>query len=385
MQKPDVKPACPHFSSGPCAKPPGWSIDWLKDAAVGRSHRSTLGKAKLKEVIDRHRALLNIPDDYRIAITPASDTGAMEMCMWSMLGARPVDVVAFESFGQVWTTDVLKQLKLDNARDIGADYGQLPDLSQVNAKEHDVIFTWNGTSGGVAVPNADWIPADRQGLTFNDATSAVFAYDMPWDRLDVTTWSWQKCLGSEAAHGMLVLSPRAVERLETYKSGRALPKLFRMTKDGKVTEGIFVGETINTPSMLAVEDCLASLKWAEQVGGLNTLLKRTRDNFAALSQWVEKTDWIDFLADVPEVRSMTSVCLKFSSPEFAAMDKDAKAAFVKKMTGMLDKEGAAYDVAGYRDAPPSLRVWCGPTVETSDIKKLGPWLDWAYNATKDAA
>lgn len=383
MQKPPLRPERPYFSSGPCAKPPGWQLDWLADAALGRSHRSALGKAKLKEVIDRHRALLNIPADYRIAITPASDTGAFEMCLWSMLGPRPVDVIAFESFGFVWTTDILKQLKTPNARDIRAGYGALPDLSQADAQNNDVIFTWNGTSGGARVPNGDWIPSGRTGLTFCDATSAIFAYDLPWDKLDVTTWSWQKCLGSEAAHGMLVLSPRAVERLETYKTDHALPKLFRMTKDAKLTEGLFAGETINTPSMLAVEDCIACLKWVERAGGLTTMLQRTEDNYRTLEKIVADASWMEFLAKDETVRSKTSVCVAITDPGFCALDDAAQNTFVKKMTGLLDKEGVAYDIAGYRDAPPSLRIWCGPTVEAADIAALGPWLDWAFAQTSE--
>lgn len=381
MQKPHIKPARPYFSSGPCAKPPGWTLEWLKDAALGRSHRSGLGKGKLKEIIDRHRALLNIPADYRIAITPASDTGAFEMCLWSMLGPKPVDVIAFESFGFVWTTDILKQLKIQSARDIRAGYGELPDLKQADALNNDIVFTWNGTSGGARVPDGNWIPSDRMGLTFCDATSAVFAYDLPWDKLDVTTWSWQKCLGSEAAHGMLVLSPRAVERLETFKTTHALPKLFRMTKDGKIAEGIFVGETINTPSMLAVEDCLACLKWVEQSGGLTAMLDRTEKNYKALEGVVNAASWMEFLAKDESVRSKTSVCVAITDPGFCALDETAQNAFVKKMTGLLDKEGVAYDIAGYRDAPPSLRIWCGPTIEADDIAALGPWLDWAFAET----
>lgn len=382
MQKPHIRPNRPYFSSGPCAKPPGYSLDWLKDAALGRSHRSALGKAKLQEVIEKHRTLLNIPADYRIAITPASDTGAFEMALWSMLGQRPVDVIAFESFGLVWTTDILKQLKLENTKDIQADYGKLPDLSQADPQNNDIIFTWNGTSGGVRVPDANWIPSDREGLTFCDATSAVFAYDLPWDKLDVTTWSWQKCLGSEAAHGMLVLSPRAVERLESFKSKYALPKLFRMTKDGKINEAIFKGDTINTPSMLATEDCLACLKWVENEGGLSAMLKRVQDNYKTLAAWVERSAWAGWLCADEKARSQTSVCVSIEDADFKALDKDAQTAFVKKLTGLLDKEGVAYDIAGYRDAPPSLRIWCGPTVDADDLEKLGPWLDWAFNEAK---
>ncbi len=307
------------------------------------------------------------------------------MCLWSMLGAKAVDVVAFESFGLVWTTDILKQLKIENAKDIQAGYGELPDLSQCDGKHNDVIFTWNGTSGGSRVPNGDWIPSDREGLTFCDATSAVFAYDLPWDKLDVTTWSWQKCLGSEAAHGMLVLSPRAVERLENFKSKYALPKLFRMTKDGKLNEAIFKGDTINTPSMLAVEDCLACLKWVESAGGLSAMLKRVSENYNALSTWVENSNWAGWLCADEDVRSQTSVCVSIIDADFKAMDKEAQTAFVKKLTGLLDKEGVAYDIAGYRDAPPSLRIWCGPTVDAGDITLLGPWLDWAFNETKVSA
>lgn len=382
MQKPVLKPNRPEFSSGPCAKPPGYNLSWLENALLGRSHRSVEGKAKLKEVIDRHRDLLGIPAEYHVAITPASDTGAFEMCLWAMLGARPVDAIAFENFGQVWNTDVIKQLKIPGARDIQSPYATIPDLTEINAADHDVVFTWNGTSGGSRVPNADWIPSDRQGLTFCDATSAVFAHDLPWDKLDVTTWSWQKCLGSEAAHGMLVLSPRAVERLETYKPAAPLPKLFRMLKDGKLNDGIFRGETINTPSMLAVEDCLACLKWAEGIGGLPATIRRTEDNYHALDAWVSGSDWADWLCQDEKCRSITSVCIAFKDAAILELDDASLRAFTKSMSTLLDKEGVAYDINGYVTAPPNLRIWCGPTVETADLKALTPWLDWAFAETK---
>jgi phosphoserine aminotransferase len=383
MQKPQLKPTCPHFSSGPCAKRPGWSVDALKDAALGRSHRSTIGKSKLKEVIDRHRSVLNIPEDNRIAIVPASDTGAVEMALWSLLGPRGVDVVAFESFGQEWLTDITKQLKLPDVRTHTVDYGALPDLNATSA-DRDIVFTWNGTTSGVRVPHADWIKDDREGLTICDATSAVFAYDLPWHKLDVVTWSWQKAIGSEAAHGMLVLSPRAVERLQSHTPSWPLPKIFRMTKKGALAESLFAGETINTPSMLAVEDCLDALKWAETEGGLQGLLKRTHANMDALSVWVAHTDWVTFLAEPESVRSCTSVCLKIVDPWFTNKNDEAQQAFIKSMTKLLEKENVAFDIAGYRDAPAGLRIWCGATVESNDVLALTPWLDWAYHTTKEA-
>ncbi|MBB6249953.1 phosphoserine transaminase [Nitrospirillum iridis] len=375
--KPESRPSNPNFSSGPCAKRPGWTLDALKGALVGRSHRSKPGKAKLQEVIDRSRALLNIPADYRIGIVPASDTGAVEMALWSLLGARGVDMVAWESFGKDWVTDVVKQLKLADARTFTAGYGKLPDLTQVDFK-NDVVFTWNGTTSGVRVPNGDWIADDREGLTICDATSAAFAMDLPWDKLDVVTWSWQKVLGGEAAHGMLVLSPRAVARLESYKPAWPLPKIFRMTKDGKIVEGIFKGETINTPSMLAVEDALDGLRWAESVGGLKGLIERSEGNLAAVADWVASGTTAAFLADVPATRSCTSICLKFADPKLAGQTPEVQAEVAKKVASLLEKEGVALDAGAYRDAPPGLRIWGGATIERSDIQALLPWIDWAY-------
>ncbi len=373
--RPDRRPANPNFSSGPCAKRPGWSPDVLKDALLGRSHRSAPGKAKLKEVIDRTRAILGIPDDYRIGIVPASDTGAVEMALWSLLGPRGVDMVAWESFGKTWVSDVVKQLKLDDVRAIEADYGLIPDLDQVDP-DRDVVFTWNGTTSGVRVPDADWIAPDRKGLTICDATSAVFAMRLPWDRLDVTTWSWQKVLGGEGAHGMIVLSHRAVARLESYSPPWPMPKLFRMTKGGKLIDGIFTGETINTPSMLCVEDALDSLRWAESVGGLDGMIARSQANLEMIEDWVLTRDWIDFLPSDPATRSNTSICLMLS--DSCPLEGAARDSAPKRMAGLLDKEGVAYDINGYRDAPPGLRIWGGATVETSDIAALLPWLDWAY-------
>ncbi len=383
LQKPDVRPANPNFSSGPCAKRPGWSVEVLRDAALGRSHRAKIGKAKLAEAIDLTREVLQVPADYRIGIVPASDTGAVEMALWSMLGARGVDMLAWESFGSGWVTDVIKQLKLADARKIEADYGKLPDLSQVDF-DRDVVFTWNGTTSGVRVPDADFIPADRQGLTICDATSAAFAQRLDFSKLDVVTFSWQKVLGSEAAHGMLILSPRAVERLESFKPDRPLPKIFRMTKGGKLIEGIFKGETINTPSMLAVEDYLDALKWAKGIGGLDALIARADANFAVVQNFVDDSDWLANLAVDPATRSNTSVCLSIVDPDFVALDAEAQAAFAKAMVSALDKEGVAYDIGAYRDAPPGLRIWAGATVETSDLEALMPWLDWAFHAQKSA-
>jgi len=379
--KPNVRPRNTHFSSGPCAKRPGWSLEALSDALVGRSHRSKPGKAKLAEVIDLSRSILGIPDDYRIGIVPASDTGAVEMALWSLLGARPVDMLAWESFGKDWVTDVVKQLKLSDTRSIQADYGKLPDLTQVDFS-HDVVFTWNGTTSGVRVPNGDWIPAGREGLTICDATSAAFAMDLPWDKLDVVTWSWQKVLGGEAQHGMLVLSPRAVERLESYKPAWPMPKIFRLTKDGKISEGIFKGDTINTPSMLAVEDAIDGLKWAQSVGGLSGLIARSEGNLAALADWVSKTSWIGFLPVDPAIRSCTSICLRITDPEITSLDQAAQADVAKKVAGLLEKEGVAYDIASYRDAPAGLRIWGGATVERSDIEALIPWIEWAFTTVE---
>ena len=364
---PAVKPARPFFSSGPCAKPPGWSPEKLQTESLGRSHRAKIGKSRLQFAIDLMREVLQVPDTHRIGIVPGSDTGAIEMAMWTMLGARPVTMMAWESFGEGWVTDVNKQLKL-NATVMNAPYGEIPDLSTVDFT-NDVVFTWNGTTSGARVPNGDWIADDREGLTFNDATSAVFAYDMPWDKLDVTTFSWQKVLGGEGAHGVLILGPRAVERLESYTPSWPLPKVFRLMSKGALAEGIFKGETINTPSMLAVEDVIFALEWAKTVGGLQGLMARSNANAAALGDIVEASDYLGFLAADPAIRSKTSVCLTV---------KDADEAMIKKMASLLEAEHAAYDIAGYRDAPPGLRIWCGATVDTADIQALGPWLDWAY-------
>ena len=378
---PGVRPVIPHFSSGPCAKRPGWSLQALTDAVLGRSHRSKIGKAKLKRAIDLTREVLEAPADYRIGIVPASDTGAVEMALWSLLGPRPVTMLAWESFGEGWVSDVQKELKLKDVTVMKAPYGQLPDLAKVNSNS-DVVFTWNGTTSGARVPNADWIKADRQGLTICDATSAAFAMDLPWPKLDVVTFSWQKVLGGEGAHGMLVLSPRAVARLESYNPAWPMPKTFRMTKDGKLIEGIFEGDTINTPSMLAVEDYLDTLKWADGIGGLPALLARADRNLAMLGNWITRTDWVDFLAKDAETRSNTSVCLKIVDPWFTALAKDAQAAAASKIASTLEKEGVALDIGGYRAAPPGLRIWCGATVETSDLEALTPWLDWAFAQVK---
>ena len=381
--KPGMRPAIPHFSSGPCAKRPGWTLQALKDAVVGRSHRSKLGKARLKQAIDLTRDILGVPADYRIGIVPASDTGAVEMALWSLLGARPVTMLAWESFGEGWVTDVEKQLKLKDVTLIKAPYGELPDLAKVDF-DTDVVFTWNGTTSGVRVPDADWIKADRKGLTICDATSAAFAQELDFAKLDVVTFSWQKVLGGEGAHGMLILSPRAVERLETYKPSWPLPKIFRMTKGGKLIEGIFVGETINTPSMLCVEDYLDALKWAKSLGGLDALVARADANFAVLNDFVERTPWIANLAVKPETRSNTSVCLTIVDPEVTTLSADEQAAFAKGIVTALDKEGVAYDIGAYRDAPSGLRIWAGATVEASDLEALTHWLDWAF-ATQKAA
>lgn len=374
--KPAMRPARPEFSSGPCAKRPGWSPENLSSAVLGRSHRSKLGKARLKEAIDRTREVLEVPDDYLIGIVPGSDTGAVEMAMWSMLGPKPVQLLAFESFGKDWVTDVTKQLKLD-AEVLSAPYGELPDLSKVR-KDADLVFTWNGTTSGVRVPNADFIADDREGVTICDATSAAFAMTLDWKKLDVVTFSWQKALGGEGGHGVLVLSPRAVARLESYTPAWPMPKLFRMTKGGKLSADIFEGATINTPSMLCVEDYLDALKWAAQIGGLAEMKRRADANLAALEAWVEKTSWVDFLAADKATRSNTSVCLKVVDARVTGLDEAAQADFAKKLASVLEKEGAALDVAGYRDAPPGLRIWCGATVDTSDIEALTPWLDWAF-------
>jgi phosphoserine aminotransferase len=382
--KPNRRPKRPHFSSGPCAKRPGWSADVLKDAAVGRSHRSKVGKQKLAEVIERSRQVLGIPDDYRLGVVPASDTGAVEMLLWSVLGARGVDVLAWESFGAGWVTDVTKQLELSDARTLHAEYGELPDLGQVDFT-NDVVFPWNGTTSGVCVPDGAWIPDERQGLTICDATSAVFAMDLPWRKLDAVTWSWQKVLGGEAAHGMLALSPRAVERLESYAPPWPLPKIFRMTKGGKLIEGIFSGATINTPSMLCVEDGIDSLKWLEQIGGCKAGQERSQANLASVARWVDHVEWVEFLAAREAIRSCTSICLQIVDPWFRELSDDDRAATAKKLVARLEEEGVAYDIGAYRDAPPGLRIWGGATVENEDLEALLPWLDWAYAETKGAA
>jgi phosphoserine aminotransferase len=380
--RPAVRPARPFFSSGPCAKRPGWTPEALAGAVLGRSHRSKAGKTKLKEAIDRTRSLLGVPADYRIGIVAGSDTGAVEMALWSLLGPRPVDVLAWESFGEDWVTDIVKQLKLKETRVLKAGYGDLPDLREVDFTR-DVVFVWNGTTSGVRVPNGGWINGDREGLTICDATSAAFAQALDWEKLDVVTFSWQKVLGSEGGHGMLVLSPRAVARLESYTPPWPMPKTARMTKDGKLVEGIFQGETINTPSMLALEDYLDALKWAEAIGGVPALIARANANLAALAHWVRRTDWVDFLAADPATRSNTSVCLKIVDPWFSALSKDAQAAAASKIASVLEKEGVALDIGGYRAAPPGLRIWCGATVETADIETLTPWLDWAFAEVKN--
>jgi phosphoserine aminotransferase len=380
---PAALPANACFSSGPCAKRPGWTPAVLKDAALGRSHRAKIGKAKLKLSIDLTREVLGVPSDYRIGITPGSDTGAVEMALWTMLGARGVDVLAWESFGDGWVTDIVKQLKIKDARTLKAPYGELPDLAQVDF-DHDVVFTWNGTTSGVRVPDAGWIASGRKGLTICDATSAVFAQDLDWPKLDVVTFSWQKALGGEAAHGMLALSPRAVHRLETYQPPWPLPKLFRMTKGGKLNEAIFEGETINTPSMLCVEDYLDALQWAKSIGGLKALMAQADTNARLIARWVERTPWVDFLARNPRLRSNTSVCLKVVDPAITALPATAQAAFAKAIAAALEKEGVAYDIASYRDAPPGLRIWCGATVEDGDIEALTAWLDWAFACTRAA-
>ncbi len=378
---PAVRPANACFSSGPCAKRPGWTPTVLHDAALGRSHRAKLGKAKLKLAIDLTREVLGVPADYRIGITPASDTGAVEMALWSLLGARGVDVLAWESFGEGWVTDTVKELKVKDARTLKAPYGELPDLTKVDF-DNDVVFTWNGTTSGVRVPNADWIPADRKGLTICDATSAAFAQKLDWPKLDVATFSWQKALGGEAAHGVIILSPRAAERLQTYAPAWPLPKIFRLAKGGKLIEGIFEGETINTPSMLCVEDYIDALNWAKSLGGVKALIARADANAGAIADWVERTPWIDFLARVPETRSNTSVCLKVVDPAVAALPPDGQAAFAKALASILEKEKVAYDIGSYRDAPPGLRIWCGATVEAADVEALTRWLDYAFALEK---
>ena len=381
-QLPETRPSRPFFSSGPCAKPPGWGPEHLALGSLGRSHRSKLGKARLGYAIELTRQVLRIPATHRIGIVPGSDTGAVEMAMWSMLGARPVTLLAWESFGEGWVTDAVKQLKLD-ANVVKAPYGELPDLAGVDLS-HDVIFTWNGTTSGVRVPNGDWISDRREGLTIADATSGAFAQDLPWDKLDVTTFSWQKVLGGEGGHGVIILGPRAVERLESYTPAWPLPKIFRMTKGGKLIEGIFKGETINTPSMLAVEDYIYAVEWAKGLGGFSALVGRADANAAALDAWVQRTPWVEHLAADPATRSNTSVCLKFAADAVQGLDDEGQNALVKKMASLLEAEGAAFDIAGYRDAPPGIRIWCGATVETADIEALGPWLDWAFHEARTA-
>jgi phosphoserine aminotransferase len=380
---PVLRPTVPHFSSGPCAKRPGWSLQTLTGAFLGRSHRAKAGKAKLKRAIELTREVLHVPADYRIGIVPASDTGAVEMALWSLLGPRPVTLLAWESFGEGWVNDVVKELKIKDVTTLKAAYGELPDLTKVDPGS-DVVFTWNGTTSGVRVSNADWIAADRAGLTICDATSAAFAQPLEWGKLDVVTFSWQKALGGEAAHGMLILSPRAVARLESYTPPWPVPKIFRMTKGGKLIEGIFQGETINTPSMLCVEDYLDALEWAKSAGGLAALRARADGNAGVIAAWVGRTKWIDFLARDPAIRTNTSVCLKVVDPAVSRLAADAQAAFVKGIAAALEKEGVAYDIDAYRDAPPGLRIWCGSTVERADIEALTLWLDWAYAKARDA-
>ena len=382
LTTPAARPANPRFSSGPCAKIPHYNLDMLSDAPLGRSHRAAIGKARLAEAIDLTRTILGVPEDYRIGIVPASDTGAVEMAMWTMLGQRPVEMLAWESFGEGWVTDAVKQLKLD-ATVRKADYGQIVDFRQVDF-DRDVVFTWNGTTSGVRVPNGDAIPADREGLTICDATSAAFAMDLPWDKLDVVTFSWQKVLGGEAAHGMLILSPRAVARLESFTPDRPLPKIFRLTKGGKLNEGIFKGETINTPSMLCVEDYLDALAWGKEIGGLTALKARADANLAVIERFVEANDWLGFLARSKDIRSNTSVCLTFTDPALTAKSEDEQNAFAKGVASLLEKEGVALDIGAYRDAPAGLRIWCGATVEASDLEALMPWLAWAYETQKGA-
>ncbi|MBV9459626.1 MAG: phosphoserine transaminase [Bradyrhizobium sp.] len=381
--KPASRPVVPHFSSGPCAKRPGWNPQNLKDAALGRSHRAKVGKAKLKLAIELTREVLEVPADYKIDIVPASDTGAVEMALWSLLGARPVTTIACESFGEGWVSDIIKELKLKDVTQLHAGYGDIPDLSKADS-DTDIIFTWNGTTSGVRVPNADWIKADRKGLTICDATSAAFAQPLDWKKLDVVTFSWQKALGGEAAHGMLVLSPRAVERLETYKPAWPLPKIFRMTKGGKLNAGIFEGETINTPSMLCVEDYLDALNWGKSVGGLKALMARADANTKVLADWKARTPWIDFLAKDAAIRSNTSVCLKIVDPAITSLTPDLQGDFCKKLVALVEKENAGFDFAHYRDAPAGLRIWCGATVEAKDVELLTQWIDWAFAETRAA-
>jgi phosphoserine aminotransferase len=382
--KPTARPASANFSSGPCAKRPGWTVEALADTPVGRSHRAKVGKQRLSEVIDRSKAVLGMPDDWRLGIVPASDTGAVEMALWSLLGPRGVDMLAWESFGATWVSDVINQLKLSDVRNITAPYGALPDLTTVDFSR-DVVFTWNGTTSGVRVPNGDWIAADREGLVICDATSSAFAMDMAWDRLDVVTWSWQKVLGGEGGHGMLALSPRAVERLESHKPAWPMPKIFRLTSGGKISEGIFRGDTINTPSMIAVQDQIDALRWAESIGGQPALQARCEANLAAIAEWVEVTPWVDFLAADPEIRSTTSICLVITANWFTALSEDQQSKVSKELAALLEAEGVAYDIASYRDAPAGLRIWGGATIETTDIKALLPWVEWAYGVCAQRA
>lgn len=381
MQKPVIKPDCPNFSSGPCAKRPGWTADILNTNVLGRSHRSVLGRSRLKLAIDLMKEVLQVPNTYRVGIMPGSDTGAVEAALWSLLGPKGIDMFSWESFGKGWVTDVVKQLKLTDVRVFDAPYGQLPDLTQAD-KDRDIVFAWNGTTSGVCVPNGDWIAADRTGITICDATSAAFAMDLPWDKLDVVTFSWQKALGGEGAHGVLILSPKAVERLESYTPSWPMPKLFRMTANGKLNEGIFVGDTINTPSMMCVEDVIDALNWAKSVGGLNGMINRSKASFKVLEDFVAKSDWAEFLAQKPEYRSNTSVCLSIKADWFKAKTVDEQKEIIKKMVKLLADEGVAFDCNAYKDAPAGLRFWCGTTVETEDVKKLCPWLDWAYEQIK---
>ncbi|MEM1393365.1 MAG: phosphoserine transaminase [Cyanobacteria bacterium P01_H01_bin.150] len=380
-QKPSIRPQNPNFSSGPCSKRPGWSLSALSDATVGRSHRSKLGKSKLAEAIELSKEVLQIPSDYRLGIVPASDTGAVEMAMWTMLGQRGVDVAAWESFGKGWVTDALKQLKLEDINTYEADYGQIPDLSKIDT-DRDVVFTWNGTTSGAKVPNGDWIKDDRQGLTICDATSAAFAMEIPWQKIDVLTYSWQKVMGGEAAHGVIILSPRAVERLESYTPDRPLPKIFRLTKGGKLIEGIFEGSTINTPSMICVEDAIDGLKWAKSIGGLSKLIERSNNNLKVLEDWVQKSDWIDFLVEDKSIRSNTSICLKIVDKWYQSLSKEEQGAKAKELVSLMAKEEIAYDIGSYRDAPPGLRIWGGSTVESKDMEALTQWLDWGFSQIK---
>ena len=378
--RPNLRPENPCFSSGPCAKRPGWSLNVLQEAVLGRSHRGSLGKDKLLEVIDRTRCILRIPSEYKIAIVPASDTGAVEMCMWSMLGERGVDVLGWESFGNGWVTDIVGQLRLSDVRIFQADYGKLPDLAQIDC-DRDIVFTWNGTTAGVKVPDAEWISQDRSGLTICDATSAVFAMDIAWEKLDVATYSWQKVMGGEAAHGMIILSPRAIHRLENYQPSWPMPKLFRMVKGGVLNEGLFEGSTINTPSMLCVEDAIDGLKWAESIGGLSELIDRSNANLRSFEDWVVEREWIDFLAETRETRSNTSICFRITDEEYSKLSESQQRSRASDLVALLDKEGVAFDIGSYRDAPPGLRIWGGATVRRNDIERLIPWLDWAWEKT----